>query len=201
MMGSPLYYRVLGFFLAYVVGSFPTGVVLTRLRFGIDVREMGSGNIGATNVTRVFGWWAGVLVFVIDFLKGAIPVWILKHVYAAEPWLITCVGVGLVAGHCYSIFLKGSGGKGVATSFGCVAVLSPILASVAGAVYLSLLAATRISAIGSLGGLVTVVVYLFLYRPAAPFVALAVFVSGIVLLRHRSNLHRLLAPLLKEIHK
>jgi len=193
MTGTPLFIYFAGFLAAYLVGSFPTGVVLTRRRYGIDVREMGSGNIGATNVTRVFGWWAGVLVFILDFLKGAIPIWALRHWNGEDPWLITWIGVGLVVGHCYSVFLKFRGGKGVATSFGCLAVLSPVVGSIAGAVYLGLLLVTRISALGSLGGLLTVLIYLVLVRPAPPFITLALLISAVVLLRHRTNIRRLIA--------
>src|SRR5271154_6882488 len=89
---------------AYILGSFPTGVVLSRRKYGIDVREMGSGNIGATNVTRVFGWYAGVLVFVVDFLKGCLPVWLARHYAIGQPWLAVTVGVAVVLGHCFSLY-------------------------------------------------------------------------------------------------
>lgn len=188
-----MWLRLLSFLVGYLLGSFPTGVILTRRKFGIDVREMGSGNIGATNVTRVFGWYAGVLVFVVDFMKGAIPVWMVKDVYReTDPWMITAMGVGLVTGHCYSIFLRFRGGKGVATSFGCLAVLSPPLGAITGVIYLSLLAFTKISALGSLGGLLTVLIYLVVVRPDPPFIALALAIAFVVLLRHQSNISRLI---------
>lgn len=190
--------RLLGFVLAYWIGSFPTGVVLTRRRFGIDVREMGSGNIGATNVTRVFGWWAGVLVFAIDFFKGAIPVWLTEHLYPDDKWLIAIVGFGVVLGHCFSGFLKFRGGKGVATSFGCMSVLTPIGAAIAGFVYLTLLATTRISALGSLGGLLTVLIYISIIKPAVPFIVLTLGIGSVVVFRHKSNVSRLWADLKKR---
>ncbi len=190
--------RFLGFVLAYLIGSFPTGVVLTRRKFGIDVREMGSGNIGATNVTRVFGWWAGVLVFAIDFFKGAIPVWLTEHYYRDEKWLIAIVGFGVVLGHSFSVFLKFRGGKGVATSFGCMSVLTPIGAAIAGVVYLALLLTTRISALGSLGGLLTVLIYISIIQPALPFIVLTVGIGCIVIFRHKSNIARLWSDVRKR---
>lgn len=190
--------RLLGFALAYLIGSFPTGVVLTRQKYGIDVREMGSGNIGATNVTRVFGWWAGVLVFAVDFFKGAIPVWLAEHYYRDDKWLIAAVGFGVVLGHCFSLFLKFRGGKGVATSFGCMSVLTPIGAAIAGVVYLTLLATTRISALGSLGGLLTVLIYISIIQPALPFIILTLGIGSIVVFRHKSNIARLWSDIRKR---
>ena len=184
--------------LAYLIGSFPTGVVLTRRRYGIDVREMGSGNIGATNVTRVFGWWAGVLVFAIDFCKGAGPVYVAQHYYPHDKWLIAAVGFGVVLGHCFSAFLKLRGGKGVATSFGCMAVLTPLGATIAGVVYLTLLGTTRISAIGSLGGLLTVLIYISIIHPAPPFIVLTLAIGCVVIFRHKSNIVRLWSDLKKR---
>jgi glycerol-3-phosphate acyltransferase PlsY len=190
--------RLLGFALAYLIGSFPTGVVLTRRKFGIDVREMGSGNIGATNVTRVFGWWAGVLVFAIDFFKGAIPVWLAQTYYPDDKWLIAAVGFGVVLGHCFSVFLKLRGGKGVATSFGCMAVLTPLGAGIAGFVYLTVLATTRISAMGSLAGLLTVLIYISIIRPAVPFIVLTLAIGFVVIWRHKPNIARLWSDLKKK---
>ncbi len=190
--------RFLGFALAYLIGSFPTGVVLTRRKFGIDVREMGSGNIGATNVTRVFGWWAGVLVFAADFFKGAIPVWIAQTYYPEDKWLIAAVGFGVVLGHCFSAFLKFRGGKGVATSFGCMSVLTPLGAGIAGFVYLTVLGTTRISALGSLAGLLTVLIYISIIRPAPPFIMLTLAIGCVVIWRHKSNIARLWSDIKKR---
>lgn len=175
----------------FLIGSFPTGVVLTRKKFGLDVREMGSGNIGATNVTRVFGWYAGVLVFLLDFAKGALPLYLIHHYVPDEPWLGPVAAVALVAGHCFSVFLKGRGGKGVATSLGCLTVVAPIAAAVGAVTYAILLMATRISAVGSLGGLSAVFIYFF-FRPATPQIHLSILCIGaIVLVRHIENIKRL----------
>ena len=182
---------LVAFIAGYLVGGFPTGVVLTRRKYGIDVREMGSGNIGATNVTRVFGWYAGVLVLLIDFLKGFLPLWAIQHYWPDDPWLLTAAGTALVLGHCFSPFLKLRGGKGVATSLGCLAIAVPYLALAATATYAALLIATRISAVGSLGGIITAAIYLAIARPAEPAAALVASISFIVVVRHRSNIVRL----------
>lgn len=175
----------------YLIGSFPTGVVFTRRKFGLDVREMGSGNIGATNVTRVFGWYAGILVFVIDLFKGAGPLWLVKTLWPNEPWLLTATGSTLVMGHCFSAYLKFKGGKGVATSLGCLFIVAPWVAICSAIIYVALLVITRISAVGSLGGLGAVLIYLFIARPALSESVLLLVISFVVLIRHRSNIERL----------
>ena len=177
----------------YLLGSFPTGVVLSRRKYGIDVREMGSGNIGATNVTRVFGWYAGVLVFVVDFLKSFVPLMIIRAYYPGQPWLLTAAASGLVLGHCFSAYLHLRGGKGVATSFGCLTVVAPWLALFAVLAYFILLIVTRISAVGSLGGIVVTWIYLAVVRPSQDVIALVATISLIVIVRHRSNIQRLIS--------
>lgn len=175
----------------YLIGSFPTGVVLSRRKFGIDVREMGSGNIGATNVTRVFGWYAGVLTFLADSLKGFLPLYFLRDAYPGAEWALTLAGIALVFGHCFSLYLGFRGGKGVATSLGVVAVINPWLALACALVYAALLVATKISAIGSLGGMVIAVGYLLIFQPSWPVTTLVGCVSVIVFVRHHTNIRRL----------
>lgn len=176
----------------YLIGSFPTGVFITKRKFGIDVREMGSGNIGATNVTRVFGWYAGILVFLIDFVKGWGPLYLYAKYITPEPLELAVLAASLVLGHCFSAYLKFKGGKGVATSFGCITFVAPWAALICGVVYVVLLATTKISAIGSLGGLLAAILYLVVAQPPR---AISVFVVGIcfvVLIRHHDNIKRLI---------
>jgi glycerol-3-phosphate acyltransferase PlsY len=175
----------------YLIGSFPTGVVFSQKRFGIDVREIGSGNIGATNVTRVFGWFAGAIVFVIDILKGFLPVALVDH-YFANSWLTVTVGICSVLGHCCSVFLKFRGGKGVATGFGCLLWFEPTAAAVSAAIYIAALGFTRISAVGSLSGLGVLLIYLLVRGVPTPTSVLFFGVAAIVIFRHKSNIARLL---------
>jgi glycerol-3-phosphate acyltransferase PlsY len=177
--------------ISYLIGSFPTGVVISRRKYGLDVREVGSGNIGATNVKRIFGWYAGLLTFGIDFFKAILALWLVRWFFPENPWLVTLSGIFVVLGHCFSIFLRFRGGKGVATSLGCILFVAPVGALIAGGVYLSLLATTRISAIGSLGGVLAVLIYLFFGElgPAAQVLILSL--CFIIILRHLDNIRRL----------
>lgn len=176
----------------YLVGSFPSGVILSRKKYGIDVREMGSGNIGATNITRVFGWYAGVLVFFVDYLKGFLPLYFLHKYFPEDPWLLVLVAFSLVLGHCFSIYLKFKGGKGVATSFGCVSFISPGCAVVCAVVYGLLLAVTKISAIGSLGAILAAIIFLLITQPPRAVSFLIIGITFVVVVRHRQNIQRLL---------
>jgi glycerol-3-phosphate acyltransferase PlsY len=178
-------------FAAYFAGGFPTGVVLSRSKYGIDVREMGSGNIGATNVTRNFGWWAGVLTFLVDFLKGLAPLAALRHWLPEEPWLVTATGTALVLGHCFSPYLGFRGGKGVATSLGCLLAVQPQAAYLGAAIYIACLVVTRISAVGSLAGILLATIFVLERGSSAPVRVLVLAVAGVVVVRHRSNMVRL----------
>jgi acyl phosphate:glycerol-3-phosphate acyltransferase len=177
--------------LAYFLGSFPTGVVFSKLRFGIDVREMGSGNIGATNITRNFGWVAGAFVLVVDFLKAWVPLEVLQRYFPNEPWLVCATGAAVVLGHCSSVFLGFSGGKGVASSLGCLAAVMPFTALIAGLTYILGLTVTRISAVGSLMGVLVAVGYASLYESVEAYRWMVYFIAAIVAMRHRTNLVRL----------
>src|SRR3954452_9358442 len=100
--------------LSYLLGAVPFGYVIAKLR-GVDIFTAGSGNIGATNVGRVLGRKFGLLVFVLDFLKGAVPTAVVRHVLPDEPWAAVAAGLAAFVGHMFPVYLRFRGGKGVAT--------------------------------------------------------------------------------------
>ena len=189
---AELGYMAIFALVGFLVGGTPTGVIVSRQKFGIDVREIGSGNIGATNVTRAFGWRAGAIVFVIDFLKGFLPVFLAVQLAPLRPELPVVLSVSLVLGHCYSPFLKFNGGKGVATSFGCVCAVLPWAAVSAAAAYVVFLGLTKISAVGSLAGVIAMLIYTAVVAPSRPISISVVLISIVVVLRHQRNIKRLL---------
>jgi glycerol-3-phosphate acyltransferase PlsY len=175
--------------LAYLCGSISTGMILAR-QAGIDIRESGSGNIGATNVARTAGKKAGILTLLGDMAKGFLPVVGARLLGFGE---ITLAGVALAAflGHLYPVFLKFSGGKGVATALGVFWGLTPQVMIIPLVFFLGTFVWSRIVSLASLVAVVVtpVVVFLWSYPKIYTFSCLAV--SLLILVRHRENIQRL----------
>jgi glycerol-3-phosphate acyltransferase PlsY len=178
--------------LGYLAGSLPFGVWVTRWARGVDVREQGSGNIGATNVARVAGKKLGVLVLVLDAAKGALPVMLALRMLPDSPRTHVAVGFAAFLGHCFPVWLKFRGGKGVATAAGVLLVLVPFAAFAGFAVYGLILATTRVSSLGSLSaGVVAVATAVFTAR-APEYAMLSGLLFVLMLWTHRGNIRRLL---------
>jgi glycerol-3-phosphate acyltransferase PlsY len=176
---------------AYLAGSIPFGMLLARAK-GIDLRQVGSGNIGATNVARALGKGWAVAVLAADAGKGFVPVWLGRRL-GLPAAAIALAGGAAIVGHMFTLFLRGRGGKGVATSLGVALALSPIAAVAGFLAYVAVFAATRLSSLGSLLGVwIFAVLYVVRDTPARPLIALAVGVTALVTLRHRENIARLI---------
>ncbi|MHB8416493.1 MAG: glycerol-3-phosphate 1-O-acyltransferase PlsY [Myxococcales bacterium] len=171
--------------LPYLVGSIPFGVLVARAFAGVDVRTVGSHNIGATNVARAAGRAAGVLTLLLDALKGVGPTYLASR---WGPWVGAVAGLAAFLGHLFPIFLRGRGGKGVATALGVFAVLTPWAAAIGLATYGLVLALTRVSALGSLAGSGAVLIAAALFRYPASAIALCAVINLLILWRHRGNL-------------
>ncbi len=177
--------------LAYLSGSVPFGLVLTRLFASRDVRDHGSGNIGATNVARVAGKKVGALVLLLDALKGTGPVLLAMHLLPQAALVHVAVGYAAFLGHVFPVWLKGKGGKGVATALGVLAVLLPQAALVGAVVFGCIVVVTRVSSIGSLvGGLSAIVTGFFLGRPVE-YPVLGVVLLASMVWTHRGNIGRM----------
>jgi glycerol-3-phosphate acyltransferase PlsY len=175
---------------AYLAGSIPFGLLLARAK-GVDLRQVGSGNIGATNVARALGKGWAVAVLAADAGKGFVPVWLGRRL-EMPPRVIAIAGAAAIVGHMFTIFLRGRGGKGVATSLGVALALSPVAALVGFAVYVVTFVATRLSSLGSLLGVWTFsLMYVLREQPARPLIALAIGGATLVTLRHHENIARL----------
>ena len=171
--------------LAYLAGSVPTGVLLGRL-VGRDPRTAGSGNIGASNVTRTLGKKLGAVTLVVDVFKGALPVLLARHF--ADEDVAALAGFAAVVGHCYPVWLRLSGGKGVATAFGAMLALVPVIAGIGALTWAFALALTRTPAIGSLLAAALFVPLLHLQPHPLSLHLFALAVLGLIVVRHRSNL-------------
>ena len=178
--------------LGYFSGSIPFGLILTSVLLKKDVRSEGSGNIGATNVARVGGKKLGAVVLLLDAAKGSLPVLLAMSLLPELPATHAAVGLAAFLGHVFPLWLKFAGGKGVATALGVLVVLIPWAALAGFAVWAAVVAAIRVSSLGSLlGGLVAIVGSFFLNRPVE-YPALAVVLLMLIIFTHRSNIERML---------
>ncbi len=183
---------------AYLLGAVPFGVIISRLWSGIDIRQYGSGNIGATNVLRVLGPVPGVLVMATDVLKGLGAVWIARGLFGIQDDSWALIGVALLAiiGHNWSVFLGFAGGKGANTSLGVVFGLDWRAALICFAVWIVVVAITRIVSVGSMLGTIALPVALWAlhrHHESAALLAFGVVAAVFSVHRHRSNIKRLLA--------
>lgn len=178
----------------YILGAIPFGLIVGKIAKGIDIRQYGSGNIGASNVLRTLGTGPALLVFVLDTAKGLIAVLICRALALNEYW--TVVGALLsVFGHTFSVFLKFKGGKGVATSLGVIIGLCPVIAAIAFGLWLLIVGVTRYISLASIVAAVSVPLQMVLWRsmdvhPA--YQVLAGVAAFAIVLKHRSNIARLL---------
>jgi glycerol-3-phosphate acyltransferase PlsY len=197
---SMMYWIIIVILGAYLLGSIPTSVWLGRTIKGVDLREHGSGNAGATNAFRVLGKPIGSLVLLLDMLKGflAVHLALLQHEIApgTEAWMIFKIGLGLLAvvGHIFPVFAGFRGGKGVATITGVALAIHPFAALAAMGVYLLVFLLTRISALGSLIAVLTYPMWI-LWVFQSEYLTIRIFslvVVVLVLITHRSNILRLI---------
>lgn len=175
---------------AYFVGSIPVGLLVSRAR-GIDIRAVGSGNIGATNVARGLGARLGLLVLVFDAVKGAIPMLVVAALDLAstvDPLVVTATGFAAIAGHCFPIWLRFRGGKGVATSLGVYLALDPLATGLAVVAFAAAFAPWRIVAVGSIAAATAMPIIMLLLHRSDAAVTLAIAVALVVVYRHRGNL-------------
>lgn len=188
----------LGLVCAWLIGSIPTAYLVGRAH-GVDLRTVGSGNLGATNALRTLGWKAGLLVYVVDTLKGVLPVVLLPRILPAlvggssHPHWSMAFGIAAIVGHVRPVFLRGKGGgKGVATASGVFLALVPIPALSALVAFVLVAAVSRYISLASLiGALVLASVVGVQYGTRVPVFGLAVLVTGFVFWTHRDNIERL----------
>ena len=180
--------------LGYLAGSCPTGYLLVKLLRGEDIRNFGSGNIGATNVRRVMGQKWAVVVSLSDMLKGGLMV-LLASFFTQDDSILALVGVCSVLGHNFPVWLKFKGGKGVSTTFGVLAFynfFNPLPALIAGAIWYFFMKLTNYVSAASIIALPCGAVLTYLFGMPTPYTAAAAFLAALSIWRHRSNIVRLM---------
>ena len=188
--------RIVLLIIGYIIGLIQNGYYFSRSQ-GVDITHKGSGNVGATNVLRSIGVKSGVLVFVLDMLKGFIPCLIVKLVFIASgiaDIYVLYTGFGVLLGHCFPVQLKFKGGKGISSAFGMILVYDYRVALIMLAVFLVLVIITKYVSLGSsVAAIVFPIATAVIKKPVAEEMILILIMVTIVLYRHRTNIKRLFA--------
>ena len=177
---------------AYLIGSIPNGLIFGKAIWHKDLRRFGSHNIGATNAWRVLGHKAGLLIFLLDFIKGQLGV-LLGGCIMETPGAMVLGGFFAVVGHMFPLFLGFKGGKGVATALGVMAALMPQITAIVFVVWLALVLFTRYVSVGSIAAALLAPILAALLNEPAEFFAFALAAAVMIVWRHRENLARLKA--------
>ncbi|QNP28153.1 glycerol-3-phosphate 1-O-acyltransferase PlsY [Cylindrospermopsis curvispora] len=193
--------------LAYLLGSFPTGYLAGKILKGIDIRQVGSGSTGATNVLRTLGKGPGAFVLVIDCLKGVLAINLVYILYSSQlnlmgsslnvevwqSWLVTLVGLMAILGHSKSIFLGFTGGKSVATSLGILLAINWQVGVGTLGVFIMVIAISKIVSLSSIAGAIAVSILMIVFQQPLAYIIFSLLGGLYVIIRHRSNIDRLLA--------
>ncbi|MBR1672487.1 MAG: glycerol-3-phosphate 1-O-acyltransferase PlsY [Fretibacterium sp.] len=185
---------------SYFIGSLPTGYLAARLVRGVDIRSVGSGSIGATNVRRLMGKGWGTFVAVVDMFKGALALLLTAHAGGAFPdspsLLIALSAFAVVVGHNYPVWLKFCGGKGVATTYGTMFFVWPYhsfaIVLMCGAIWYGLMRLTRYVSLASMLSLAAMPAFFWMLDAPLPFTSVAAALAALSIFRHRANIRRLI---------
>ncbi len=190
---------VLVLVVAYLAGSIPFGLLIARAHH-VDIRAVGSGNIGATNVARALGKPWAAIVLLLDAAKGFGPVILAAHL-VDDSRIIAATGLVAIIGHVLPVWLRFRGGKGVATGLGVFLALAPQAVAVAVVVYLGVYAIFRVSSLGSLTAAVALVAAMFVTHAPRPTLALGAIAAVLIIFTHRGNIKRLIYGQEHKVHR
>jgi acyl phosphate:glycerol-3-phosphate acyltransferase len=178
---------------AYLIGAFPSSYVVAKLARGIDLRQHGSGNLGATNAYRVLGWKAATPVFILDIFKGWLPPFYFPRIDGNDRWeWALAYGAMAIVGHVFSVYVRFKGGKGVATGAGVFLALAPLAVLITTIIWTSLVVITRTVSIGSIAAAAALPIAVALLDDRRLVLVLAVALAAFVIYAHRANIKRLM---------
>ncbi|MEA2020956.1 MAG: glycerol-3-phosphate 1-O-acyltransferase PlsY [Candidatus Caldatribacteriota bacterium] len=175
----------------YLIGSMPFGYIVAKLVKKIDIRDYGSGNIGATNAFRVLGPWFASLVLIGDLLKGFLAIVLFYQFNIDSLFVIILGGLAVIGGHDWSVFLKFKGGKGIATTYGVFLALNPKIALLSVLIWLIVIALTKYASLASILSLSVLVVLMVWFKQPQEYIIFSVIILALGLYRHRGNIVRL----------
>ncbi len=182
--------------LAYLIGSISIGYLFARLYKGVDIRKMGSGSAGATNISRLMGFKTAVLVLILDALKGYIAVFLALLMFQqnllAGEWVVLLSGVAVIAGHNWPLFFSFKGGRGAATMLGVFLALIPVEALTVFAIVIVIIAVTRYVSLGSIFGAAAIPVTMLITGKPSEYFYFGLVIGLVIIFQHRENIKRLL---------
>lgn len=179
-------------FIAYLVGSIPFGLLISQAVGRVDIRQHGSGNIGTANVLRIMGKGAAALTLIGDLLKGFLPV-LAARLLGGSELLLAGVGMAAVVGHNWSIYLRFTGGKGVATSFGALLAMTPLPALFGLLIWLAVLLVSRYTSLSALAASICVPLLIFFSSGSGPYLLFSILAALLIFVRHQDNIKRIWA--------
>lgn len=182
---------VLACVVSYLIGSIPNGLILGKLLWNVDLREHGSHNIGATNAWRTLGKGPGFLIFLLDLLKGVIGVY-LGSIWGGTPLALVLGGIFAIVGHSWSLFLRGKGGKGVATGLGVIAMLMPVPTIIVFLLWLTIVYLTGYVSLGSIVAAAMVPILAWAFSAPKEVIGFGLIAAIFIIYRHKANIGRLL---------
>ncbi len=177
---------------SYLIGSIPFGYLVGKYLKRIDIREYGSGNIGASNSFRVMGTKYALLVLIGDCLKGFFSIILAKWLLVESIEFYLLIGLAAIIGHNWSVFLNFKGGKGIATTYGVVLSFYPYIAIIAAIIWGAIVFTTRFAALGSIISVFAMLIISFLFKTPLEFKIFVVIIFLFAIIRHHSNINRLL---------
>jgi acyl phosphate:glycerol-3-phosphate acyltransferase len=194
VISPPALALALSALLAYLIGGLPFGYWFVRLSAGKDIRTMGSGNIGASNVHRTLGRKPGVIVLLLDVLKGFTAVWLAAVISRGDSSALAVAALSVMLGHCYPVFLRFRGGKAVACFIGAFLYLTPFSVAIVGVVFIAVVALTRFISLASIIGALLFPLPVWLVEQAEPPILIASIAAALLIVyRHKGNIARLRA--------
>ncbi len=182
--------------LAYLIGSISIGYLFARWFKGVDIRKMGSGSAGATNISRLMGFKSAVLVLILDALKGYLAVFLALLMFQqnllAGEWVVLLSGVAVIAGHNWPLFFSFKGGRGAATMLGVFLALIPVEALTVFAIVIVIIAVTRYVSLGSIFGAAAIPVTMLITGKPSEYFYFGLVIGLVIIFQHRENIKRLL---------
>ena len=175
----------------YLLGSIPFGYIAGKLFKKIDIRELGSGNIGATNVFRILGPSLASLVLISDIGKGIFSIYLVQYFNIDNLLILTIAGLAVICGHDWSLFLGFKGGKGIATTFGVIFALNPIISILAIVVWAVVIIITRYASLSSILAVISIMIFTILFKQPYEYIIFSAIIIVLSIFKHKENIKRL----------